>query len=101
MSKKFELSEPWDSVPTLSFDDVDFVKSPIDLSYGLLLCNIHNSALSFSFTFEVSQLSFSKQTIANEVFDYVSFSTGSGEFEYVFDNDEMLTQFCDFYGLEH
>ncbi len=100
MSKKFELSEPFDSVPTLSCDGIEFVKSPIDLSYGLLLCGVDNSGLSLSFTFDVLQLTFSKQTIAHEIFDYVLFSTSSGEFEYVFDNDEMLAQFFTFYGLE-
>ncbi len=101
MSKKFELSEPWDSVPTISCDDVVFIKSIFDSYNGLMIQRANNSALSFSFPFDFSDLTFIKKNIGVESFVAISVSSESVRFEYMFDNDEMLQQFCTFYGLDH
>ncbi|MGF1904673.1 hypothetical protein [Aliivibrio salmonicida] len=99
MSKTFNLNSKFIGLDSISFDGIHFAKSVSGSEFGMLLSDVDNSALSLSSTFELSKLKFSTQTISNEVFECVSFSVLSGEFEYVFDNDEMLAQFCDFYGL--
>ena len=81
----------------LSSDDVQFLKDS-DVHNGTVF--IDASGLSLSLTFELSKVEFSKKTIAMEEFSLASFGTRSSCFEYVFDNDEMLAQFCEFYGLE-
>lgn len=84
----------------MSFDEVTFLKDS-NPYFGSLSSNADGSSLSLFLDFDLSELRFSSKTIANESFKLVSFgATSSSSFEYVFDNDEMLAQFCEFYGLE-
>ncbi len=99
MSKKFtQCSNLY--ISSLSLDGIEFSKSDNESGVGWVDFYVDNSPLSFCFKFQISKLTFSKEEVAHEVFNTVLFSFESDKFEYVFDNDEMLTQFCEFYGLE-
>lgn len=100
MEKKFTQCSNRE-MSSLYLDGIEFIKSDNEFDIGMMFFDVDNSPLSFSFKFQVSKLIFSKVEVAHEIFNTVSFSFKSDKFEYVFDNDEMLTQFCEFYGLEH
>lgn len=95
--KKFLLTKVCPLNYILSSDDVQFLKDS-DVHCGHVF--IDSFGLSLFLTFELSKVGFSKKTIAMEEFSIVSFDSNSSRFEYVFDNEEMLVQFCEFYGLE-
>lgn len=95
--KKFLLTKVSPLNYILSSDNVQFLKDS-DVHCGHVF--IDSFGLSLSSTFELSKVWFSSKTIGIEEFSLVSFGSISSSFEYVFDNDEMLVQFCEFYGLE-
>jgi hypothetical protein len=98
MGKKFTQCSNCE-MSSLYLDGIEFIKSDNEFDMGMVFSDVDNSALSFSFKFQISKLTFSKEEVAHEIFNTVSFSFKSDKFKYVFDNDEMLTQFCEFYGL--
>lgn len=98
--KKFLLTKVCPLNFALSSDDVQFFKDS-NPYFGSLSLSSDSSSLSLFLEFDLSELRFSSKTIANENFVVVSSgATSSSSFEYAFDNDEMLVQFCEFYGIE-
>lgn len=96
--KKFLVTKVCPLNYLLSFEDVQFLKDS-DVHHGTV--SLYSSGLCLALTFELSKVTFSKKTIGMEEFHLVSFDGRSSNFEYAFDNDEMLAQFCEFYGLDH
>lgn len=94
--KKFLVVELDFPTYYLKYDEVSFLKDS-DPSTGTV--SINEYGLLLSATFKLSELVFSDVTISNEDFRSVSCLLTTGLFSFVFDNDEMLDQFCRFYRL--